>query len=68
VYIEALRSIEVGEELTYDYNLQFEGKIDPKTRARYACLCGTASCRGTMLEARPARRKKSARKAPRARG
>src|SRR6185436_2490439 len=50
VYIEALRDIAVGEELTYDYNLQFEGKIDPKPKARYACLCGTASCRGTMLE------------------
>ncbi|HEY2982265.1 MAG TPA: SET domain-containing protein-lysine N-methyltransferase [Anaerolineales bacterium] len=68
VYIEALRAIDVGEELTYDYNLQFEGRLDAKVKARYACRCGTPSCRGSMLEARPARRKKSARKPSHARG
>jgi SET domain-containing protein len=58
IYIEALRDIDVGEELTYDYNLQMTGRVTPADRRRYACNCGARSCRGTMLGvARRGRRK-----------
>jgi SET domain-containing protein len=48
VYIEALRRISPGEELTYDYQLERDG-LDPESERRYACRCGTPTCRGTLL-------------------
>ncbi len=58
VYIEALRTIAAGEELTYDYRLQRPGPPRPEWTARYACRCGAAGCRGTMLAPRPQRRRR----------
>jgi uncharacterized protein len=49
VFIEALRTIQEGEELTYDYQLVRDGEHDPIYDARYACLCGLPECRGTMI-------------------
>jgi len=49
VFIEARRAIAAGEELTYDYRLSFDGRITRKIRAAYACHCGAARCRGTLL-------------------
>ena len=41
IWIIALRDIEAGEELTYDYNL-FDGEDDAP------CLCRAPRCRGSM--------------------
>jgi uncharacterized protein len=49
VYIEARRTIRHGEELTYDYQLSYDGRIGPRVRAAYACRCGAPRCRGSML-------------------
>ena len=49
IYIEAIRHIRAGEELTYDYNLVLEERHTPATKREYACLCGARCCRGTML-------------------
>lgn len=49
VFIHALRDIEPGEELFYDYHLVLPGRITAKVKRDYACLCGAATCRGTML-------------------
>jgi uncharacterized protein len=49
VFIKALRDIEVGEELNYDYGLIVDGRHTPKLKQEYACRCGTPKCRGTML-------------------
>ncbi|MBS0320994.1 MAG: SET domain-containing protein-lysine N-methyltransferase [Proteobacteria bacterium] len=49
VFIRARRKIEAGEELTYDYQLTFDGKLSKKEKAAYACRCGAKKCRGTML-------------------
>jgi len=50
VFLIALRDIERGEELTYDYNLVIHGDVDvPTALAETACACGAPSCRGTML-------------------
>jgi hypothetical protein len=54
VFIEALRTIEPGEELTYDYQIQREADDPPDIDAIFACRCGSARCRGSMLW--PARR------------
>ena len=55
VYLEALRTIAAGEELTFDYQLERGGWPTAEWERRYACRCGAATCRGTML-APPRRR------------
>jgi uncharacterized protein len=49
VFIEALRTIEPGEELTYDYLIQREADDPPDIDAIFACRCGVERCRGTLL-------------------
>ena len=49
IFIEALRDIEAGEELLYDYNLTRESDDEEALERRYACHCGAPTCRGTML-------------------
>jgi SET domain-containing protein len=49
VFIDALRSIEPGEELTYDYRLQREADDSPDIDEIFACRCGFRGCRGSML-------------------
>ena len=43
VWIIAIRNIEPGEELTYDYNLYDGDLYDPSL-----CSCGAPNCRGSM--------------------
>jgi len=68
VFIDAIRDIAPGEELTYDYQIGRERNDPPNVDEIYACRCGSARCRGTMLW--PPRRKPAARrrKAARAQG
>jgi SET domain-containing protein len=49
VFIKALRPIAPGEELFYDYGLSIDERYTPALKKRYACHCGAADCRGTML-------------------
>jgi SET domain-containing protein len=49
VFIKALRDIEPGEELNYDYGLILDGRHTDKAKRMFACRCGAPSCRGTML-------------------
>ncbi len=49
VFIEALRTIKPGEELTYDYQIQREDDDPPDVDEVFACRCGFAGCRGSML-------------------
>ena len=52
VFVAARRDIRPGEELTYDYAYAREGGEDEE---RYACRCGAARCRGTLLSPRRGR-------------
>ncbi|ODS93160.1 MAG: SET domain-containing protein-lysine N-methyltransferase [Comamonas sp. SCN 65-56] len=49
IFITALRDIAAGEELNYDYGLIIDERYTKKLKMEYACRCGAASCRGTML-------------------
>ena len=49
MFIDAVRGIEPGEELTYDYQIQREPEDPPDIDAIFACHCGSARCRGSML-------------------
>jgi uncharacterized protein len=50
VVIRAIKTIPVGAELTYDYALELEEDPLPSWERLYACRCGSATCRGTMLD------------------
>lgn len=55
VFIESIRDIRQGEELTYNYGIVLEV---PHTRALkriWACRCGAPQCTGTLLQ--PKRRR-----------
>jgi SET domain-containing protein len=52
VYVYALRDIPVGEELHYDYAYERSGDETAEDERRYKCLCGTAKCRGSIMEAK----------------
>lgn len=50
IWIEALRDIEVGEELAYDYAYQLKERHTPARKRLYPCNCGAARCRGSILK------------------
>ena len=50
VFIYAMRDIAVGEELFYDYAYERSGDETEEDERRYRCLCGTAACRGSIME------------------
>lgn len=63
VFIEALRAIKPGEEITYDYGIELD---EPPTKAELAawtCRCGSPKCKGTMLKWRKPRVAKRAKAA-----
>lgn len=49
IFIYTLRDIKRGEELNYDYGLIVAERHTPAVKKAYACRCGTAACRTTML-------------------
>ena len=49
IFIVAIRNIQPGVELTYDYALEIERGHSEARRRRFACRCGAPRCRGTML-------------------
>lgn len=49
VFIEAIRDIEPGTELTYDYQIYREEGDPENIDEVFACRCGFPNCRGTML-------------------
>jgi len=53
IFVEALRDLQVGEELVYDYRLTWEDSDDFGDLSVYVCRCGSQSCRGTMLDVEP---------------
>ncbi len=61
VYIEAIRTIQKGEELAYDYQIQRDPDDASDVDEVFGCRCGAAACRGSMLE--PRKRAKGNRRA-----
>ena len=49
VFIEAIRAIRPGEELTYDYGITLAQRHTPRLKKIWACRCGAKDCTGTML-------------------
>ena len=59
IYIEAIRTIQPGEELAYDYQYERDSTHTKEDEALYVCRCGAGTCRGTILmpPKKPKRRK-----------
>jgi len=51
-----VRTIQPGDELTYDYQIGRDKEDPPNVDEIFACRCGASSCRGSMLW--PAKRKR----------
>jgi uncharacterized protein len=49
IYIKAIKPIAAGTELTYDYRFEWQDEYEPEDIRYYACRCGSANCRGTIL-------------------
>lgn len=52
IFVNALRTLRRGEELFYDYKIVPAERRTKKLEKNFACYCGSAKCRGTMLEPR----------------
>lgn len=62
IYIDVLRTIHPGEELAYDYAYERKSAHDESDEALYACRCGAANCRASILAPKkPKKRGKPAR-------
>jgi hypothetical protein len=48
IFIEALRQIQPGEELCYDYGLELDEREKKNSAKLYPCHCGSRKCRGTL--------------------
>ncbi|MFA5940392.1 MAG: SET domain-containing protein-lysine N-methyltransferase [Sinimarinibacterium sp.] len=55
VFIETIRPIKAGEELTYDYGIKLDEAHTPRLKKIWACRCGARKCTGTMLKPKRAR-------------
>ncbi len=49
IYIKATTAIKPETELAYDYRFEWQDEYEPEDVRYYACRCGTAKCRGTIL-------------------
>lgn len=56
IFIEAIKNIQPGVELAYDYAFEYEGPLSKEEAEFYFCSCGSPKCRGTILK--PKRRRK----------
>ena len=53
IWIESLRAIKAGEEITYDYQYDMDAKYTDDDLFRlYACRCGAEKCRKTIVKTR----------------
>lgn len=52
IFVEAIRHILRGEELTIDYHLDVPERDRAEWVRRYPCRCGAPTCRGTLVAPR----------------
>lgn len=49
VMIYALRPINAGEEITFDYRLVLDEELTDELKAAFRCACNSTLCHGSML-------------------
>lgn len=50
LFVYAKRDLAAGEEIFFDYSLQYDGPHTQEVKDMYKCMCGAATCRGTMID------------------
>jgi uncharacterized protein len=60
IFIHALRGIEPGTELAYDYQYERTGENDDELEKFYVCRCGAPNCRGTIMKPEKKKRRQTA--------
>jgi SET domain-containing protein len=50
VWIQSMRAIKPGEELSYNYGITLAERHTPALKKLWACKCGAKNCTGTMLQ------------------
>lgn len=61
IFIYALKTIQPGTELVYDYQYERTSENDEEMEKFYKCRCGAENCRGTIMK-QPKKKKKQTRK------
>ena len=56
IFVEAVKNIQPGVELVYDYQYELDEPLTEELIQRYPCYCGAVNCRGTILKQRSDRR------------
>jgi SET domain-containing protein len=49
IFIETIRPIRAGEEITYDYGITLDERHTERMKRIWECRCGSPQCKGTML-------------------
>jgi hypothetical protein len=49
IFIKAIKPVQPGDELFYDYGLIIDERYTAKLKKEFACHCGSGKCRGTLL-------------------
>lgn len=58
VYIESIRTLQPGEELSYDYGILLDDTPHtPEMKKLWECRCGSPKCTGTLLKPKRKRSK-----------
>jgi SET domain-containing protein len=52
IWIDAIRPIATGAEIVYDYQYEDDSEYTDDDLRFYACACGAANCRGTIVKTR----------------
>jgi SET domain-containing protein len=60
IFIYALKNIQRGTELAYDYKFEPDGESAEELKRTYPCRCGARNCRGTIMLLKAHRKKKRA--------
>ncbi len=58
IFVEAIKNIQPGTELFYDYAFEQEEPLTQELIDMYPCHCGTKKCRGTILKVKKKRKSK----------
>lgn len=64
IFIDAIKKIRPGQELTFDYALHSDGQLSDDWEEFYSCGCGSKNCRGVMLSAEEIKGKKKTKSSP----
>ena len=56
IWFHAMKNIQPGTELVFDYKYERTDAHTEEDERFYACRCGAANCRGTILAPRKKRR------------